>query len=96
MNARLMPATITNIVADRPITVIPAIVGSPASSRTSQMFAASIEIRATPRATSTPMNRFFAGAAAAEGRLAPAVLACMSVIDHRSSQIKGTVIGSAL
>jgi hypothetical protein len=49
MNARLMPATITNMVADRPVTVITASVGLPSSSSASKVFAASIENSANPR-----------------------------------------------
>jgi len=66
--ARLMPATIANMVAERPITVIPASVGRPSSPIVaSTMFDASIAISATPRAMSTPWNRVFGGAPAGGG-----------------------------
>ena len=68
MKARLTPATITNRVAARPVTVIAAIVGVPLALSTSKVFAASMAIRAMPRATSTPRNRVFVRVSAGGSR----------------------------
>ena len=61
----------------RPVAVIPTSVNRPSSSKTSQTLVASIASRAIPRVTSTPMNRFFKGAAAGVARAVPVDVVCV-------------------
>ena len=75
-----MPATIANRVAARPVTVSAAIVGVPLSLSTAEMFARNIPSRATPRVTSTPTSRVFAGALAGAATAWPTVFVTASAI----------------